>query len=281
MKNEQNSLMLNNDKIVEMGVSVFDVSDFPVYHIPYTSPHYIISVCHSGSIDVEYDAASAHFQPHDIAVIYPKHTLIAHKVSPDYRATLIAVSAELYAKMGRLNFSGKRFIYEQLPHFRLTDSQYEDVLSYIDTINRITRLNLKSREDIVVSCIYLLSQIVDYYHDSTIGTTGENNKKSLSHRLYNAIIENCQRHRDVQYYARLFHLTPKYFSKVVQQQTGHTAGYWIQHYVVIRAKQILTYEPDTSVQAIADRFNFPDQASFCRYFKRSTGLSPSQYRATL
>ena len=281
MENKQNVLMLDNGKIVEMGVSVFDVSDFPVHDIPYTSPHYIISVCHSGSIDVEYDATSTQFKPHDLAVIYPQHTLIAHKVSPDYRATLIAVSADMYAKMGRLNFSGKRFIYEQLPHFHLTDIQYEDILSYIDTINRITRLNLKSYEDIVVSCIYLLSQIVDYYHDSTVGTAGDNSKKCLSHRLYNAIIENCQRHRDVQYYARLFHLTPKYFSKVVQQETGHTAGYWIQHYVVLRAKQILTYEPDATVQSIADRFGFPDQASFCRYFKRGTGLSPSQYRATL
>lgn len=279
MKNKKNKSTLNNNLIVEMGVSAFDVADFPVHHIPYVSPHYVISVCHSGSMEAEYDAVKVEFHPHDIAVIYPKHTIIAHKVSPDYRATLIAVSEELYSKMGRLNFSGKRYIYEQLPHFQLTDSQYEDVLSYIDTIRRITQLSLRSREDIVISCIYLLSQIIDYYHDCTVGTTGDNNKKSLSHRFYNAIIENCMRHRDVQFYACLFHLTPKYFSKVIQQQTGHTAGYWIQHYVVIRAKQILTYEPDTSVQAIADRFKFPDQASFCRYFKRGTGMSPSQYRA--
>jgi AraC-like DNA-binding protein len=42
---------------------------------------------------------------------------------------------------------------------------------------------------------------------------------------------------------------------------------------------MLTYEPDVSVQVISDRFGFPDQASFCRYFKRGTGLSPTQYRA--
>lgn len=281
MDNTQDVLMLDNDKIVEMGVSVFEVTDFPVHGTPFISPHYIISVCHSGSIDVEYDSAAARFLPHDLAVIYPQHTLIAHQVSPDYRATLIAVSADMYAKMGRLNFSGNRFIYEHLPHFHLTDDQYDDILSYVDTIRRITRLDLKSREDIVVSSIYILSQIVDFYHDITVGNAGHASKKSLSHRFYNAIIENCQQHRDVQFYARLFHLTPKYFSKVVQQETGHTAGYWIQHYVVLRAKQILTYEPDATVQSIADRFSFPDQASFCRYFKRGTGLSPSQYRATL
>ena len=277
MENEKNEILLDDGKIVEMGVSVFEVTDVPGQNKPFVSPHYIISVCHSGSIDVEYDVNRVEYHPHDLAVIYPQHTLIAHKVSPDYRATLIAVSAEMYAKMGRFNFSSNRFVYEQLPHFHLSDGQYEDIVSFIDTIRRITRLNLKSREDIMASSVYILSQIVDFFHDTAVSPASSANK-SLSNRLYNAIIENCKQHRDVQFYARLFHLSPKHFSKVVQQQTGHTASYWIQHFIILAAKQMLTYEPDASVQAVADRFGFPDQASFCRYFKRGTGLSPTQFR---
>ena len=260
-----------------MGVSVFEVTDVPGQNKPFVSPHYIISVCHSGWIDVEYDINRTEFHPHDLAIIYPQHTLIAHKVSPDYRATLIAVSAEMYAKMGRFNFSSNRFVYEQLPHFHLSDGQYEDIVSFIDTIRRITRLNLKSREDIMASSVYILSQIVDFFHDTAVGPASSTNK-SLSNRLYNAIIENCKQHRDVQFYAHLFHLSPKHFSKVVQQQTGHTAGYWIRYFVILAVKQMLTYEPDASVQTVADRFGFPDQAAFCRYFKRETGLSPTQFR---
>ena len=277
MKNAKNESFIDDGKIVEMGVSVFEVTDVPGQNKPFVSPHYIISVCHSGSIDVEYDVNRVEYHPHDLAVIYPQHTLIAHKVSPDYRATLIAVSAEMYAKMGRFNFSSNRFVYEQLPHFHLSDGQYEDIVSFIDTIRRITRLNLKSREDIMASSVYILSQIVDFFHDTAVGPASSTNK-SLSNRLYNAIIENCKQHRDVQFYAHLFHLSPKHFSKVVQQQTGHTAGYWIRYFVILAVKQMLTYEPDVSVQVIADRFGFPDQASFCRYFKRETGLSPTQFR---
>ena len=36
------------------------------------------------------------------------------------------------------------------------------------------------------------------------------------------------------------------------------AGYWIQHYLVIQLKQALTYEPETSIQAIANRFGFTE-----------------------
>ena len=279
MEKSKEVFMLDEEKIVEMGVSVIEVNGIPKSNKPYISPHYIISGCHSGSTDVEYDSNFERFTAHDLAIVYPHHSLISHKVSPDYHATLIAISAEVYAKMGRLNFSHNRIVYEQLPHFHLTDSQYEDLLSFIDTIRRISHLDLPSKEDIMASSIYILTQIVDYYHDTSVGATKSATSNKLSNRLYNAIIENCQQHRDVQFYAKLFYLTPKYFSSVVKEQTGHTAGYWIQHFVVLRAKQMLTYEPNVSVQDIADRFHFPDQASFCRYFKRGTGMSPSQYRA--
>lgn len=103
-------------------------------------------------------------------------------------------------------------------------------------------------------------------------------KVQLSNRFYNAIIEHCHQHHDVQFYADLFCLSPKHFSSVVKQQTGQTAGYWIQHYLVIQLKQALTYEPETSIQAIANRFGFTEQASFARFFKKHTGVTPTEYR---
>lgn len=269
---------MDDEKIVEMGVSVFDVTDTPVQKIPYTSPHYIISMCHSGCLEAEYDSVNVQFHPQDLAIVYPMHTLVVHRVSSDYHATLIAVSSEFYTKFGKLFFSDKRSVYERIPHFHLADSQYDDMMSFADAIRRITRLNIKSREDITRGCLYLLSQIIDFFHDTAFATMGDATK-SLSNRFYNAIIENCHLHRDVWFYARLFHLSPKYFSKVIQQQTGQNAGHWIRHFVILHAKQMLAYECDTPIQDIADRLGFPDQASFCRYFKRGTGMSPTQYRA--
>ena len=267
------NLLLDDEKIVEMGVSIFDVTDTPVQKIPYTSSHYVISMCHSGCLEAEYDSVNVQFHPHDLAIVYPMHTLVVHRVSSDYHATLIAVSSELYTKFGKLFFSDKRSVYERIPHFHLSDNQYDDMMAFSEAICRVIRLGIKGREDILRGCLYLLSQLID----TTLATTGDATK-SLSNRFYNAIIENCHLHRDVCYYARLFHLSSKHFSKVIQQQTGYNAGHWIRHFVILAAKQMLTYEPDASVQAVADRFGFPDQASFCRYFKRGTGLSPTQFR---
>ncbi|MBQ4376432.1 MAG: AraC family transcriptional regulator [Bacteroidales bacterium] len=277
MSNHKKTLLQSTDKITEIGVSAIEVTDMPMHNIPYISPHYIISICHKGSIDVEYDSKAAKFCPRDIAIVYPQHSLITHNVSPDYEASLIVISSDIYSKLGKLNMGHMRYVYEQLPHFHLTDSQYETIMSIVNAIRHITSIDIESREDILISGIYTLTQIIDYFHDVSVGPSDATNKR-LSLRFPNAVIENCMQHRDVNFYADLFCLTPKHFSQVVKEQTGHTASYWIQQFVIRRAKEILTYEIDASVQSISDRFGFPSQASFCRYFKRGTGISPTQYR---
>ena len=49
-------------------------------------------------------------------------------------------------------------------------------------------------------------------------------------------------------------------------------------YVILEAKTLLKYS-NMSVQEIAYYLNFPNQSFFGSYFKRNTGMSPSQYKA--
>ena len=73
-------------------------------------------------------------------------------------------------------------------------------------------------------------------------------------------------------------MSTKHFSTVVKQQTGHTAAYWIRHHIVKEAKLLLHMRHDLSVQAIADMLGFNEQATFSRYFRRETGMAPSDFR---
>ena len=41
---------------------------------------------------------------------------------------------------------------------------------------------------------------------------------------------------------------------------------------------ILLIQSDSAVQAVADLLGFEDQATFSRYFRRETGLSPTEFR---
>jgi len=88
------------------------------------------------------------------------------------------------------------------------------------------------------------------------------------------------RERTVRYYADQLHVTPKYLSELVKEQTGRTAGEWIDQTVILEAK-VLLQRNDLSISQVADTLNFSDQSVFGKFFKVNTGLSPLHYRNSL
>ena len=59
--------------------------------------------------------------------------------------------------------------------------------------------------------------------------------------------------------------------------SGKTASEWIDKAVVLDAR-ILLRDPTKTVSAVADALGFPNDSYFCRYFRRQTGQSPTEYR---
>lgn len=83
--------------------------------------------------------------------------------------------------------------------------------------------------------------------------------------------------RDVNYYAALLNITPKYLTVIVRQITGQTPKRIIDHYMVLQLRLRLR-NSDFSIKQIALEFNFSDVSFFCRFFKRHTGMSPMEMR---
>ncbi|MBQ3733187.1 MAG: AraC family transcriptional regulator [Bacteroidales bacterium] len=50
--------------------------------------------------------------------------------------------------------------------------------------------------------------------------------------------------------------------------------------VVAEAKMLLHMRRDLTIQAIADMLGFEEQATFSRYFRRETGMSPTEFRSS-
>ena len=80
------------------------------------------------------------------------------------------------------------------------------------------------------------------------------------------------------YYARQLCITPKYLTTLIKRISGKSVSEWIDSYVILEARTLLKYS-NMSVQEIAYYLNFPNQSFFGSYFKRNTGMSPSQYKA--
>ena len=91
------------------------------------------------------------------------------------------------------------------------------------------------------------------------------------------VLQHFHEERSLKFYASKLHITPKYLTTIIKQVSNKTASEWIDDCVITEAKNLLKYT-DLSIQQVAYRLNFSNQSFFGTYFRRRTGISPSEYK---
>ena len=81
----------------------------------------------------------------------------------------------------------------------------------------------------------------------------------------------------VRYCAEQLHLSPNYLGDLIKKETGKTAQEHIQLRMTDVAKQRI-FDSDKSISEIAYELGFKYPQHFSRMFKKSTGLTPNEYR---
>ncbi len=278
MKTSRDHIMTQPGRIAEAGITVADVTGLPVYGEMYISPNYRIVLCHQGHLDMEYDSQHVTFNSHNLAIIYPHHAIFGHSASPDYQATVVIVSAETFKTICNHIALNERFADNQSSKLQLSESQSNVILAQMRAMQAIDRMDTPHRIKMLQASLLSLLEMVNVFRDNENGVKLNKNNKRLSNRFNEAVSDNFPPHRDVAFYANMFCLSPKYFSFRIQEETGHSASYWLQQYVVAKAKMLMRNHADATLKQIADMLGFPEQSSFSRYFKRETGMSPDTWR---
>lgn len=77
--------------------------------------------------------------------------------------------------------------------------------------------------------------------------------------------------------ASLCGISRRHLIRSFRQQTGQTIGAFVQQITIERARRLLT-ESDESITVVAAKLGFSSSAAFATAFRRSCGVSPSQFR---
>ncbi|MBL0131696.1 MAG: AraC family transcriptional regulator [Chitinophagaceae bacterium] len=86
--------------------------------------------------------------------------------------------------------------------------------------------------------------------------------------------------RVVQNYAKQLHITPKYLSEVVKENTGKSPREIINEMLLLEAR-VLLGSTDKTITEIAYQLCFQDQSHFNHFIKQHTGITPLQLRKIL
>ncbi|MDR2147743.1 MAG: helix-turn-helix domain-containing protein [Tannerella sp.] len=110
----------------------------------------------------------------------------------------------------------------------------------------------------------------------------DNRKKShyetLSEKFLNLVQIHFKEQRGLEFYANKLYITPKHLTIVIKSVSNKSPNEWIDEYVTLETKALLK-STNMTIQQISDALNFPSQSFFGKYFKRVTGMSPSEYKA--
>ncbi|MDO5609100.1 MAG: helix-turn-helix domain-containing protein, partial [Capnocytophaga sp.] len=92
--------------------------------------------------------------------------------------------------------------------------------------------------------------------------------------------EHCMKEREVQFYADLLNITPKYLNYICKTNTRITASEWIQRYTKERLIFLLQNKK-RNISQIADEMQFASRSFFTRYVKKQLGMTPKEFRERL
>ena len=97
-------------------------------------------------------------------------------------------------------------------------------------------------------------------------------------QFINLLEQSFKQHHDLGFYAQKLGLTKRKLSEVAQKKSGKSAKKVINDRILTEAKRLMKYT-SLPLKEMADRLGFKDIGYFCRYFKKATGLTPSDYKA--
>lgn len=151
--------------------------------------------------------------------------------------------------------------------------------SYFELIHQKTTENAPHTSAIIRSLIYIILNEIDDAHQKQNPIADQETDKNahILTQFKSLLSEHFIEEREVSFYADKLHLTPKYFSTLIKEVSGKTAGAWINEMLLLEAKVLLQNQKQ-SIAQIAYDLNFSDPSHFGKFFKKHTGISPKEYR---
>lgn len=100
--------------------------------------------------------------------------------------------------------------------------------------------------------------------------------ETLDGHLANIIAGKTDVFLEINEIADILHIHPTHLSNTIKETTGKSPCAICHERTVLMAKKLLSL-PDSKISTVAYKLTF-DPAHFTKYFKKHTGLTPSQFK---
>ncbi|MDR1603076.1 MAG: helix-turn-helix domain-containing protein [Tannerella sp.] len=262
-------------------IVIDDISGVPFFDYPTKVNEAVAIICLKGYAEGSVDLKPCCYAANDFAIIMPGQILQYTYRSDDFSAKLIIMSRRFTENIELcMKDVIPVFLYlRENPVVHIDEAEIAHLQDYFHILKRTVQ---QTSNPYRMEMVRLLSQAFFYginnFNQLRQEYTVQKDKKDkLFDSFYNLILQHYKDSREVSFYAEKLCLTPKHLSATIKKTTGKSASEWINDYVVLEAKSLLRAS-GMSIQQISDELNFANQSFFGKYFKRTAGVSPKEYR---
>jgi AraC-like DNA-binding protein len=244
----------------------------------------VIAIVLKGSAKVNLDYVSYTVYANHLITAMPAHIVQVTEVSSDFKAQLLLLDKSFLENFKVYKRSPSILPYIHLRKNPCTPLSWEETAHIEQCFAQLDqKLKLRTHtfyQEVVQNAIVafllelanILSGKTESFHKPIFSR-----REEIINRFIQLLSEHIGKEHLVTFYAEKLFITPQYLSLVLKEQTGRPANKWIDDALIIEAK-IRLKSPYTNIQQVADTLNFSDQSTFGKFFKKHTGISPTEYR---
>lgn len=231
----------------------------------------------SGSVEISIDMKRYKVESPCMVVMLADSILQLHSYSEDLKMKALVFSKRFSNDLFH-NIHKQTHLYistHSRPVIKLDDIGKNVLKNYLETMRMIIA-NKESPYRLEAAKHYTLSLFFSYAHN--MHSENENiESRGIVQDFIALLKDNYRKHRDLTFYSDKLSITPKYLTTLVKGSTSKSAHKWIEDYVIIESKALLRSSNKT-IEQISLELSFNNQDVFSKFFKRVTGISPSEYR---
>lgn len=277
-------MIARNNEIERRGYGYFELGLNDIVMGPLDSKYSVVALCTSGECDFEVNMTKVHLETGSRLII--SHVLYQRglQATPDFKVRLIMVTNPFAVDLlvGIPTESLNRIA--ETPVAVVTNqAEWQMLTKLMDVVSIYASQGSSAigTREIVGSCYRMMIQVVAEFEQGTARTGQSKASYTMADVYFKKFIDllqdNIKTEHEVAFYAMKLNITPKYLSEITKQKTNHKAKEVISHLLAIMLKREMLYS-GKSMKVIAYDYCFADQSSLGKFFRKMTGMSPSEFK---
>ena len=131
--------------------------------------------------------------------------------------------------------------------------------------------HLESAKHLTMSMLYFYARKLEHLEKD------KKKREIVLDRFCDDVRKFYKINRSIPFYSGRLAVSSKYLNDIVKEKTGITANEYIDRQTIIECKALLS-STDMSILKISLMMHFPSYSVFGKFFKRMTGMTPTEYR---